>query len=175
MSNELPMGEEEAPRKRGIGRRILIILILLLTIVAGLAGVWFFILDSELPKFGSDSAEPDSTISSSVGAGSDAPKVLGNTVPLETFIVNLADPLGRRVLNINISLEVADASAISEIKRNDPRIRDAIIILLSSKSYADISSADSKMILKSEITSRVNQLLGDHKVSHTFITNMLVR
>lgn len=169
MSNELEMGEERHPKKR---RKLLFFIIFLVLLLIAGGGAWYF-LDGKLPFMGGDDSATTTTDMSSNAKARTQP--IGNVVPLPAFTVNLADPLGRRVLHINISLEVAGGNVIEELRRQEPRVRDAIILLLSSKSYGDIATADSKLILKGEVTSRVNQLLGDQKVVQTYITDMLVR
>lgn len=170
MSNELEMGEERPPKKR---RKLLLLIIFLVVLLAAGGGAWYFLLDGKIPFVGGSSSTP--TVVDSGGAPKDTMQPMGNVMPLPAFTVNLADPLGRRVLLVNISLEVSGVDVIEELRRQEPRVRDAIILLLSSKSYGDIATADSKLVLKSEITSRVNQLLGDQKVVQTYITDMLVR
>ena len=170
MSNELEMGEERPPKKR---RKLLLLIVFLVVLLAAGGGAWYFLLDGKIPFVGGSSSP--ATVQESGGAPKGKMEPMGNVMPLPAFTVNLADPLGRRVLLINISLEVGSADVIEELRRQEPRVRDAIILLLSSKTYGDIATADSKLVLQSEITSRVNQLLGDQKVVQTYITDMLVR
>ena len=75
----------------------------------------------------------------------------GVSVSLPPFTTNRADPLGQRFIRVNLVIEVADAKASEELTQQDARVRDSILLLLSSKSYADIASPESKLLLKSEI------------------------
>ena len=66
----------------------------------------------------------------------------------------------------------ADVSAA--LQANNARIRDAIIMLLAGKSYADIASPDGKVLLKAEVAARLNQILGAQRVIRVFFTDFVV-
>jgi Flagellar basal body-associated protein len=172
VAKELPASGEGAPKKSR-KKLIIIIVFLLLLILGGMGGVWFFVFDGKMP-FG---RAPEGPAPGAVVTlpEQDKSKPLGNVVPLPAFTVNLADPLGRRILTVHLALEVDSQEAIADLQRLEPRVRDALIMLLSSKTFADVASADSKMVLKSEITSRVNQVLGAPRVMQTFVTDLIIR
>ena len=163
------MADEQPPKKKSKLKWILLILLLLL-IGGGAAGAWFFVLqDKFMPMlFGDNKSEK-------VEASPIAARPKGTTVSLPAFTVNLADPLGQRFIKINLDLEVADAKVTDEIAQQNARIRDSIILLLSSKSYADIATTESKLVLKSEITDRLNNILGLGKIHQVFITDMVIQ
>ena len=94
---------------------------------------------------------------------------------MPVFVVNLADPLGQRFIQLSLEAEVANEQVTQNLQRNMARIRDSIIMLLSSKSYADVATTESKILLKGEITDRMNGILGPGKVYQVFITDMKVQ
>ena len=162
------MADDDTPKKSSKAKWIILIVVLLL-LGGGGAGAWFFFLkDMLMPAGGvtTKSAEKKET----------APvAVAGVVVPLPEFTTNLADPLGQRFIRINIEVEVANQNVIEEMTKLNARIRDSIILLLSSKTYADVAGAENKMILKSDITDRPNNILGTGKVYQVFITNMVIQ
>jgi flagellar FliL protein len=162
------MADEQSPKKSSKLKWILLIFLLLL-IGGGGAGAWFFFLHDKLMP----SADGDKKVEK-VEAKS-AAKPVGATVTLPVFTVNLADPLGQRFIKINLDVEVADAKVQAEITQQNARIRDSIILLLSSKSYADVATTENKLMLKSEITDRLNSILGAGKVYQVFITDMVIQ
>ena len=91
------------------------------------------------------------------------PAAGGQLVTLEPFVVNLADPMGRRYLKANMDVEVTDGDVAAELNAAMPKIKDALLLLLSSKSFADISSMDKKIELKNEIVDRLNLIIGKAK------------
>ncbi len=72
-------------------------------------------------------------------------------VPLDHFTVNLADRDQDRFAQIGITLEVVDAKAGDEIKAYLPAIRNNILLLLSSKSAADLATAEGKEKLARQV------------------------
>ncbi|AGH94826.1 flagellar basal body-associated FliL family protein [Pseudobdellovibrio exovorus] len=101
------------------------------------------------------------------------PDDIGKVIPLETFIVNLAGTKGRRVLKVNMELEVRGQEVIQEIDNRKAQIRDFIIIILSSKSYEEVSSAEGKDALRSEIKDNINSFLSKGKIVNVYFTELL--
>lgn len=162
------MADDDTPKKKKSKMKWIILLIVLLMVGGGAAGAWFFFLQDMLMP----SAEDRKTETVEVRQPA-AP--VGTAVALPVFTTNLADPLGQRFIRLNLEVEVADSKAVEELGRLNARVRDSILLLLSSKTYADIATTESKMMLKSEITDRLNTILGPGKVYQVFITDMVIQ
>ncbi|WP_413575913.1 flagellar basal body-associated protein FliL [Bdellovibrio sp. HCB290] len=100
-------------------------------------------------------------------------EVVGKVVPLETFIVNLAGSKGRRVAKVNIELELKGDKAAEEIDKRKAQIRDIIIIILSSKTYEEVSTREGRDSLKNEIKDTINSFLVQGKISNVLFTEFL--
>ena len=98
---------------------------------------------------------------------------VGKVIPLETFIVNLAGSKGRKVLKVNMELEVKGADVIQEIDNRKAQIRDFIIIILSSKTYEEVSTKEGKDHLRNEIKDNINTFLVKGKVSNVYFTELI--
>ena len=159
-------------KKKGKGKWIVLILFLLLLAVGG-AGGWYYFL-SDLPGSKKASAEAGGSDAPAATAKKQPPQQLQTTV-LDNFLVNLADPLGKRYINVTFEVEVTHPDVVQELAAQKPKIRDSIILLLSSKSYADLAPPESKLTLKSEIINRLNQILGGSKVTRVFFTHMVIQ
>lgn len=109
----------------------------------------------------------DSTRTNTSGRGVPRP------VPLPDLTVNLADPGGTRYLKIGMEVELNAPEAAQELTAQNARVRDAIILLLSSKTVAALSSPDGKVLLKNEVAARLNQILGEPRVVRIFFTNFV--
>ena len=96
-------------------------------------------------------------------------------MPLEPFLVNLADQETRRYLKVKVELEVDQEKSAKELEKSLPPIRDALILLLSSKSYADISTMDGKRQLKHDIVQRLAALPGGQKVKSVYFTEFVAQ
>jgi len=159
---------DDAPKKSSKLKWVLLVLILLLVIGGG-AAAWFLFLSERLsPQPAADAARVQKVEAQPV-----AP--IGITVPLAQFTTNLADPLGQRFIRMNLEVEVANSKVGSDIAQQNARIRDSILTLLASKSFADISTTESRMMLRSEIVDRLNAILGPGRVYQVFITDLVVQ
>ena len=99
------------------------------------------------------------------------------TYPLDTFIVNLMDKSGsgKRYLKAGIILEIGNQEQGMMMEKYKPQLRDTILILLSSKSFKEISTMEGKLELKQELLLRVNQILSEAVVRRIYFTEFVVQ
>jgi flagellar FliL protein len=98
---------------------------------------------------------------------------IGKLIPLETFLVNLAGSRGRKLAKVNLELEVNSLDVQEEIEKLKPKIRDIIIIILSSKSYAQVSAKEGKDALRDEIRDQVNLFLTKGQIKRVYFTEFI--
>ena len=160
---------------------VLIIIILLILLIGGAISFWWFQLrEPGAPiRNGTTQAPPVAQEATSDAADSapatDIPRPVVNNVALPTVTVNLADAAGDRYLKVGMEVEVSSPDAVRDIQAQSAKIRDAIIILLSSKTYAELSSTEGKMQLKNEVAARLNQILGTPRVVRVYFTDFVVQ
>lgn len=106
-------------------------------------------------------------------AKADEGDFIGKMIPLETFLVNLSGNRGNKVLKVNMELEVEGDRIADEIDRRKAQIRDIIIILLSSKTYAQLSATEGKEFLREEIRDTVNSFLTKGKIKRVHFTEFI--
>ncbi len=116
----------------------------------------------------------------------------GPVYTIRDRIVNLADAGGRRYLRVSLAIEFQakepvprdEAAQKAYYKKFDGdiraccahRIEDAVTMLLSSKSYADIATPEGKERLKQELKDRINEALhGEEVVTNVYITDFVVQ
>ncbi len=98
---------------------------------------------------------------------------IGQTVPMETFLVNLSGSRGNKLLKVNMEFEVEGGKIAEEIDKRKPQIRDIVIILLSSKTYAQLSAEEGKEFLRNEIRDTVNSFLTKGKIKRVLFTEFI--
>jgi flagellar protein FliL len=168
-----PAAEKEGKKKGGKLKLIIILVVALCVLGGGGFAAWKFFLQ---PK-----AEGDAANATAEGAGEHKAEGAaeadtgGQLVTLDSFVVNLSDPMGRRYLKTTLDVEVANAAAAAELTAAMPKVKDTLLLLLSSKSFADISSMDKKIELKNDIVSRLNQIIGKNKVRNVYFTEFVVQ
>ncbi len=99
-----------------------------------------------------------------------------STLPLEPFLVNLADKEDVRFLKATLQLGLAEKAG-EEAK--DPvsiaAMRDAIISILSSKSSDQILTPEGKDKLREEIRARLSTVAPKMKIQEIFIVEFVVQ
>ncbi len=78
---------------------------------------------------------------------------------IDTFVVNLSDP--GTMLQTELQVELGKPGDAELISAYMPRIRSNLILLLSSKTSADVATAEGKARLKAQIRSVINESLAD--------------
>ncbi|MBF0465348.1 MAG: flagellar basal body-associated FliL family protein [Nitrospirae bacterium] len=156
-------------------------LIIFLGIALVLVGAGYIGYNKFLKKHDNTAAEPEKPVEEKVEKkekkAHKEPKKEGHDtgaiVPLEPFVVNLVDP--GRYMKITVQIEIPDKKMEAAMKEKLPVLRDAIIILLSSKNLESISGPDGKLMLKDEMLARVNQALGEDLITNIYFTDFVVQ
>lgn len=94
---------------------------------------------------------------------------------LETFLVNLSDPGGKRYLKLTMKARLSGKELQEEFVSRTFEIRDAIIMLLSSKEFQEIAKPEDKATLKQEIIFQLNRLVKKGQVQDIYFTEFLVQ
>jgi flagellar protein FliL len=97
----------------------------------------------------------------------------GFSVPLDYFLVNLAEDQGQKLFKVEMEFDVDSTAVQEEITKRMPQVRDIIIILLSSKNYSQISTPKGKENLKEEIRDTVNSFLTKGKINKVLFTQFI--
>ena len=102
-------------------------------------------------------------------------KLLGAAamVKMEPFIANLTDK--RRYVKITLEVEVVDKAYEEKVVAKTPNLRDAIIILLSSKSSETLGTIEGKLQLKDEILVRLNQVMEKEVFKNIYFTDFVMQ
>lgn len=98
------------------------------------------------------------------------PQNLGTLYPIESFLVNIASDQGPKFLQTQMELELADPGVEDELSRKKPAIRDAVIVLLSSRSYKELREPSGMRKLRGDLIRIINNLLSTGKVKDIYFT-----
>ena len=146
-------------KKPGLMKK-LILTTVIAALVLGIAGlgVALFVKKS---RADAEAADDESTpVATKVEHRRDrhAPPVF---VPMDNFVVNLADHDADRYAQIGVTLEVLDDRHVDEVKAYMPAIRNNVLLLLAHKASADLASADGKSLLAREIRREALRAMGE--------------
>jgi len=87
---------------------------------------------------------------------------VGEKVPLEEFLVNLAD--SGHYLKVTIALGLKEGVAGSVVEEELAPIRDAIVSVLSAQELEEITGEAGKNKLKKELVEKINEALEKEEV-----------
>lgn len=155
---------EGAEKSGGAMKWAIISIVLIVFLGGGGTGVWFLFLRG--------SAEPEQI---KTKANPQSPSLAGPIVSLEPFIVNLADPQGKRYLKVKLEMEVSSKVAEKELTGKMAVVRDQIIMALSSKTFQQIHSVAGKSVLRDELSARTNVVMKKGKVKRVYFTTFIVQ
>lgn len=98
------------------------------------------------------------------------PQELGVLYPLESFLVNISSDRGPRFLQMKLELELDTPALEDEIALKRPALRDAIIVLLTSRNYSELRDPKGMRKLRDDVKRSVNGLLKSGQVKEIFFT-----
>jgi flagellar FliL protein len=152
--------KEEGKKSGGKKKLILILIPVLLLLIGGGAGAYFFVFHK---KSEAKKAVPV------------APKKLGIMYDLGSFLVNLADKNANTYAKVSITIELSNQKVQEEVVKRLPIIKDAVINLLSSKTYNEIRTPEGKEELRLELIKRINAILVTGGVQNIYFTQFIVQ
>lgn len=158
----------EKPAKKS--NKLLIIILLITGLVIGGGGAAAFLIFKNIKSENREGSGKESKQESMTN-----PLKLGPVMKLDPFIVNLSGAGGRNYLKMEISLELDNAVVQTEIDNKMPRVKDAILLLLSSKSFEEIQHAEGKLMLKNEMIALLNKILTSGMIKNLYFTNFVVQ
>ncbi|HSV70979.1 MAG TPA: flagellar basal body-associated FliL family protein [Methylibium sp.] len=81
-------------------------------------------------------------------------------LPLDAFVVNLADRDAERYAQVGVTLQVDDAKVAEELKLYMPAIRNGVLMILAHKTAAELLEREGKERLAAEIMREAVRPLG---------------
>jgi flagellar FliL protein len=100
---------------------------------------------------------------------------IGIMVDLDSFIVNILDDVETRYLKAAITLEVESEAVVSELRQRMPQIKDAILLHVGNKTFAELNDLQGKLQLRAELLHQINGLLTSGKVRRIYFTDFVVQ
>lgn len=152
-----------------MSKTVLIIIISVAVLFMGMMGAGFFILWNKISQVPVD---PSKVAEMAV---EEEENVIGPLYPLDTMIVNLSDDGGKRYLRVTMALELSDPESVDTIESRLPQIRDAVLMILPTKTYDDVSTTDGKIALRNQVMEKINTLMTKGRVNNIYFTEFVVQ
>lgn len=152
-----------------MSKTVLIIIISVAVLFMGMVGAGFFILWNKISQMPQNPAAVEEI------PVEEEENVIGPLYSLDTMIVNLADHGGKRYLRVTMALELSDPEAATTIESRLPQVRDAILMILPTKTYDEVSTTEGKIALRGEVMEKINSLMTKGRVNNIYFTEFVVQ
>lgn len=162
--------EEEAAASGGGTPWLLIIGAVVLSLVAGAGGAFFLLSGESEPAVAEEAAAAAAELREAEGGG-----FKERLYSLEPFVVNVSGDQYSRYLKVKVELEASTPELKVELDARLAQVRDAVIVLLSSKKLSDITDFEGKALLKQDIFERVNDILETGELNSVLFTEFVVQ
>jgi flagellar FliL protein len=163
MSTEAHAAPAAAPPKKS-RRGLLILIIVVLQLAGGGGGAYWFLFRGTAEAEAAEAEPP--------------PPTATGIIPLEPFVVNLADTTGSRFLRVTLSLVVANKGVAKEFEEDmvaHMRVRSAILELLAQKHASELVTPEGKTQLKKSIAEGVEHAAHEMKVADVLFSEFIVQ
>ena len=100
---------------------------------------------------------------------------IGPQVNIEEFVVNIISGDTPHYVKASLTVELTNEEVKGEVEKRMPQMRDAILLLISNKTFEELQDMQGKKQLKAELTSRINSFLKTGKVKAVYFTNFVVQ
>ncbi len=155
---------EESPKKKSK----LMLFVILGVVILLLGGGGFFAYTKFLA--------PKPAVEEGMDAeNNEPPAIIGEVYALEPFVVNLADPKGKRYLKVKIEIELESPEAVEKAGKVAPKLRDMVIMMLTSLGFEEVMTPEGKIRIRDELLERFNQIMRPDRIKNIYFTEFVVQ
>lgn len=94
---------------------------------------------------------------------------------LDPFLVNLAGEGEPRYLRVRIALDVEDAASRRLLADHEAQVRDAVIALLSTRDWEDVTRFEGRALLKHDLRERLDGVVSGAGVRDVLFTEFVAQ
>lgn len=149
---------------------VIILLVLVLVAVGGLAAYMF----TSVNHAGGNAAGGEAAHEAVTKKKKDGPPIFEK---LDTFVVNLAGESGG-LLQVDMQAELGSEEAKKKFEDYMPKVRSALILLLSSKTAEELATPDGKVKLKAQVKKIINESMDagtEEPVDSVVFTSFIIQ
>jgi flagellar protein FliL len=158
-------GGEAQPKSR---KGLILAIVAMLVLGGGGAGAWFAFGGKHDPNAKEAKKE-------------EGPKLPPRYINLDPpFVVNFEAESSVRFLQVTIGVMTRELEIEAQIKDNDPRVRNDMLMILSNQTYASVSSAEGKEALRKRCLDAIRTIVKEmggkpEKVEALYFTSFVMQ
>lgn len=155
-----PEAGAAVPAKKGKKKLIIILVAALLVVLAGGGGAAFYFKKKAAAAAAAEEGAGEAGAAGEHKTAKRDSKHPPTFLPLDPFVVNLADKDADRYAQIGITLELQDAKFADELKLYMPAIRNGILMILAHKTSGELLERSGKEMLASQVQLEAARMMG---------------
>ena len=160
--------QNKTPDATGAVRNQTIIVVVVLLLIAGAAiGGWYYYNNTIRNSLSGPLESPPPQADTEVN--------MGPMVDVREFIVNIISDDSSHYLRTSMTIELSNQAAYDEINKRMPQIRDAILMLASSKTFEELYDVHGKKQLKAELLIELNEMMTTGEAVAIYFTDFVVQ
>lgn len=97
------------------------------------------------------------------------------SVTMTKLLVNVAGTMGAHYLLVSLSVTGSDPDFKSKMQDHDPQLRDMAQGALCTKTLADLEKPGARNLIRSELISGFNNILGGSVVQEIYLTEFAIQ
>ncbi len=164
--------KKEAPAEKAGSKKKLFIIIgiaVLVLLIGGGIGAWYLLKEKPVD-------EETKTPAQQIPVPNLKPQSqIGPMVNVDEFIVNIISGDAAHYVKASLTFELTNEQVKAEVEQRMPQMRDAVLLLISNKTYEELQDLQGKKQLKAELTTKINSFLQTGQVAAIFFTNFVVQ
>jgi flagellar protein FliL len=158
-----PADAGAAPAAKKGKKKLIIILVAALVVLGSGGGAAFVVMKKKAAAAAAAAAEEgggEAVAEHAAPAHHADPAHPPTFVPLDPFVVNLADRDNEKYAQIGVTLQVDDAKFADQMKAYMPAIRNGILMVLAHKTSTELLQREGKVMLAAEIQREAVRPMG---------------
>lgn len=109
------------------------------------------------------------------GQGKEGAAEKRESVLMNKLLVNVAGTMGARYLLVSVSVVGAGEEFKTKMEQNDPQLRDMAMGVLATKTIADLEKPGARNLIRSELITGFNNILGGAFVKEIYLTEFAIQ
>ena len=96
-------------------------------------------------------------------------------VDIREFIVNIISDENNHYVKASLTIELSSEPSKEELTQRMAQVRDAILLLVSNKTFDELQDLQGKKQLKAELLSKINAILQTGQAKSIYFTDFVVQ
>lgn len=166
-----PDAQDPAPAAEGFkGWLPLIITIVAMPVIA--FAMTQFVL---LPQLKKGLGMSSGTMVAKAKESKPAPNAKRESIPMNKLLVNVAGTMGARYLLVSLAVSGSEGDFKDKIQAHDVQLRDFGCGVLATKTIADLEKPGARNLIRSELLSGFNNILGSSSIQEIYLTEFAIQ